>query len=115
MCTVGKRIKVLREKQGFSQVDFSNAIGVSKQLLYKYENDIITNIPSDKIELAAKKLDVPPAVLMGWEKGEDLDIALSDLEHDIVTAFRSADELSKQMVLRILNINTEESSERNLA
>lgn len=31
-----------------SQVEFADKINVSKQTLYKYENDIITNIPSDK-------------------------------------------------------------------
>lgn len=65
--TVGKRIKELRESLGVSQVDFADKIGVSKQTLYKYENDVITNIPSDKIELAAKLLNVSPGYLMGWE------------------------------------------------
>jgi len=65
--TVGKRIKELRESLGVSQVDFADKIGVSKQTLYKYENDVVTNIPSDKIELAAKLLNVSPGYLMGWE------------------------------------------------
>ena len=43
-------------------------IGVSKQTLYKYENDIITNIPSDKIELLASVLDTTPAYIMEWEE-----------------------------------------------
>ena len=66
MSTVGQRIREYRQKAGKSQVELAKAIGVSKQTLYKYENDIITNIPSDKIELAAKVLDVSPAALMGW-------------------------------------------------
>ena len=44
--TVGERLKQLREKSGMSQVDFAAKLNVSKQNLYKYENDIITNIPS---------------------------------------------------------------------
>lgn len=67
MSTVGSRIKKLREQAGFSQVEFSEKLGVSKQTLYKYENDIITNIPSDKIEQAASILGVSPAELMGWD------------------------------------------------
>lgn len=66
MDTVGKRIKHHREAAGFSQVEFASKIGVSKQTLYKYENDIITNIPSDKIETAAAVLGMSPAALMGW-------------------------------------------------
>lgn len=64
--TIGERIKKVREKTGMSQVEFADKINVSKQTLYKYENDIITNIPSDKIEAAAKLGNVSPAYLMGW-------------------------------------------------
>lgn len=65
--TVGERIRDLREQLGISQVDFANKIKVSKQTLYKYENNIITNIPSDKIESAARIGNVSPAYLMGWD------------------------------------------------
>ena len=65
--TIGERIKELRNRMGMSQVEFADKINVSKQTLYKYENDIITNIPSDKIEAIAKLSNVSPAYLMGWE------------------------------------------------
>lgn len=65
--TIGERIKELRERLGMSQVDFATKINVSKQSLYKYENNIITNIPSDKIEAIAKIGNVSPSYLMGWE------------------------------------------------
>ena len=70
--TVGERLKQLREKSGMSQVDFAAKLNVSKQNLYKYENDIITNIPSDKIEDAAKLLHVSPAYIMGWTQCKTL-------------------------------------------
>lgn len=66
METVGNRMKKLRTALGMSQVDFAEKIGVTKQTLYKYENGLITNIPSDKIEAAAKVGNIPPAYLMGW-------------------------------------------------
>lgn len=65
--TVGERIKELRTKLGLSQVEFADKINVSKQTLYKYENNIITNIPSDKIEEAAKLGNISPSYLMGWD------------------------------------------------
>ena len=68
METVGKRIKSIRGKLNMSQVDFADKINVSKQTLYKYENDIITNIPSDKIESVAKIGHVSPSYLMGWDE-----------------------------------------------
>lgn len=67
MASVGQRIKELRTQLGLSQVEFANKIGVTKQTLYKYENDRITNIPSDKIEASAAVCGVSPAVLMGWD------------------------------------------------
>ena len=70
--TVGERIKILREQLGMSQIDFATKLNVSKQNLYKYENNIITNIPSDKIEAAAKLCNVSPAYLMGWEDEEKI-------------------------------------------
>lgn len=72
--TVGERIKEIREKIGMSQVDFAAKINVSKQTLYKYENNLITNIPSDKIEAAADLGHVSPAYLMGWETKDGLTL-----------------------------------------
>ncbi len=68
--TIGERIKKKRIESGFSQVDFANKIDVSKQTLYKYENNIITNIPSDKIEAISKVLNLSPMYIMGWEEPE---------------------------------------------
>lgn len=65
--TKGERIKYLREKIGLSQVSLADKIDVSKQTLYKYENDIITNIPSDKVEAIAEATGSSPAFIMGWD------------------------------------------------
>lgn len=62
----GAIIKKLRESCGYSQTEFAKLLHVSKQSLYKYENDIITNIPSDKIELAASLCNTVPGYIMGW-------------------------------------------------
>ena len=48
---IGDRIKNKRLNLDINQNDLAEKIGVSKQTLYKYENSIVTNIPSDKIEL----------------------------------------------------------------
>lgn len=64
--TVGERIKKIRQQNAISQTDLANACKISKQTLYKYENNIITNIPSDKIELIADYFSISPAYIMGW-------------------------------------------------
>lgn len=67
--TKGQRIKSKREEMGISQSGLAEAIGVSKQTLYKYENDIVSNIPSDKVEALATSLDTTPQYIMGWKEG----------------------------------------------
>ena len=66
--TIGDRIKHLRESRKLTQTELADHIGTTKQNIYKYETGIITNIPSDKIELIAQVFHVSPAYLMGWEE-----------------------------------------------
>lgn len=68
----GERIKSLRESKGITQTELAKMIGTTKQNVYKYENGIITNIPSDKIELMAKIFDVSPAYIMCWDNNIDI-------------------------------------------
>lgn len=63
---IGDRIREKRCELNFSQTELANKIGTTKQNIYKYENGIITNIPSDKIEQLAIALQTTPAYLMGW-------------------------------------------------
>ena len=64
--TVGDRIKLTRTQKGLTQDQLAECAGVSKQAIYKYENNIVTNIPGEKLEAIAKRLGVSPAYLMGW-------------------------------------------------
>lgn len=91
--TVGERIKHIRSRLGMSQVAFADKIDVSKQTLYKYENNIITNIPSDKIEKVAEIGGVSPAYLMGWDD-ETIEIKYNTLSsYDSENLNRFADYL----------------------
>ena len=65
--TIGKRIREARKKAGLSQEALARAINSTKQAVYKYECDIVTNIPMDKIEIMSNVLSVTPSYLMGWE------------------------------------------------
>ncbi|MCD7992172.1 MAG: helix-turn-helix domain-containing protein [Clostridia bacterium] len=99
--TVGERIKNLRERLGISQVDFADRINVSKQTLYKYENNIITNIPSDKIEAVAKIGKVSPAYLMGWEEVKP-DIAIVSPDNKILCIVEYMSPPKKERALRLM-------------
>lgn len=67
--TIGKRIREARINAGLSQEALAKSINSTKQAIYKYESDIVTNIPLDKLELIANALAVTPTFLMGWENG----------------------------------------------
>ena len=107
--TKGERIKYLRERTGKTLTAFADAIGVSKQTLYKYECDIITNVPSDKIEAIADISGVSPAFVMGWEpeyhisdfkplkKSDEKDI-------ELLAAYHSSSEETQAIICRILGI-----------
>ncbi len=67
MKTIGERIKELRTQKGKTLDEVANYAKTTRQTIYKYENNIITNIPSDKIEAIAKLFHVSPSYLMGWD------------------------------------------------
>lgn len=81
--TVGDRIRKKRELLRISQTELAEKVKISKQTLYKYEKNIITNIPSNKIEEIAKVLCVSESYLMGWE--DNLNKENSDLIPDILS------------------------------
>lgn len=80
--TIGERIKSQRKSIGISQTELAKRVNISKQTLYKYETNIIVNIPSDKIEEIAKVLRVSPSYLMGWnDKPNITDVLANNLFH----------------------------------
>ena len=118
----GRRIKELRESKGISQVDLAIRIGESKQTLYKYENNIITNVPSDKVELIADVLGCSPAYLMGWidtplmddrskeiqeyyAKGDELSLE----ETEIIERYRISSDDTKNAICSILGIKRQDT------
>ncbi|MDD7602217.1 MAG: helix-turn-helix transcriptional regulator [Firmicutes bacterium] len=66
----GQKIKELREKNKMTQEQLATKLGTSKQTIFKYENGIVTNIPSDKVEMMAKIFHVSPAYIMDWDDPE---------------------------------------------
>ena len=65
--TKGERIKELRIKANLTQEALAKYLNTTKQNIYKYENNIITNIPSNNIEDMARILKTTPEYIMGWD------------------------------------------------
>ena len=86
--TKGERIKQLREAKGYTQEELAKLLNTTKQTISKYEKEIVTNIPSDRIENMAKILDTTPEYILGWEKVQKNN----DIIADIVIRMRKDDD-----------------------
>ena len=64
----GDRIRMLRERKGLTQEELGRLLNTTRQTISKYEKEIVTNIPSDRIEAIARLLDSTPEYLLGWEQ-----------------------------------------------
>ena len=69
--SIGKNIRQLREARQMSLEDVARMCGTTRQTIYKYENEIVTNIPYDKILLLAKALNTTPADLFDWQSNQE--------------------------------------------
>lgn len=94
--TKGTIIKSLRKAKQLTQTELADLIKTTKQNIYKYENDIITNIPSDKIQAMADVFGVSPAYIMGWkdEKNAPTEVGESELFNYLKQTY-STDELKE--------------------
>lgn len=68
--TIGNRIKIARERKDMTLDEVARLCNTTKQTIFKYENEIVTNIPYDKIVLLSNALDVSPSYLFGWDEKE---------------------------------------------
>lgn len=85
--TIGDRIKKLRKDRDMTQEELAKCIDSKKQTIYKYENNIVTNIPSDKIEKIAEVLGTTPSYLMGWDDLKNI-LSHSKQEMNFINALK---------------------------
>lgn len=101
--SIGMRIKSAREQRNMTLDEVAKRCNTTKQTIYKYENEIVTNIPYDKIVLLSKALDVSPSYLFGWEeKVSHSDFTITEGESMLLELFRRVPEDQKEMVLQMI-------------
>ncbi len=66
--TKGERIRARRRELGLTLEAVASATATSKQTIQRYENGVIENIPTPRLEAIARVLGTTPASLMGWEE-----------------------------------------------
>ena len=102
--SVGLRIKIAREQRNMTLDEVAKRCETTKQTIYKYENDIVTNIPYDKIVLLSKALDVTPSYLFGWDEKESSpsEPQLTEGETLLLELFRRVPEDQQKLVLQMI-------------
>ena len=97
--TIGKRLKIAREKREMTLDEVAILCKTTKQTIYKYENEIVTNIPYDKIVLLTKALDVSPSYLFGWEEVSPSEPELTEGEMEFIQLLRQIPKEQQKIIL----------------
>lgn len=100
----GERLKQLRLQHKFTLDEIGKKINVARQTYFKYENDIITNIPTDKIEALAKIYNVSEAYIMGWELPQENNAFLTAAEQCHIEKYRQLNADGKAEVDGIIDL-----------
>ena len=101
-----------------TQEELATRLHTTKQTISKYEKDIVTNIPSDRIEAIATVLNSTPEYILGW-KNEKIIISdeikkKTDCASDIVIRMASDNDFY-ELVKILYELDTQKlSSIRNL-
>lgn len=114
---VGDRIKARRKQLGMSAETLAAHIGKSAATIYRYENGDISNVSSEILLPIADALQTSPGYLMGWDEianslgsdsptaqklhaiGSELSDSLSNCESELLSIFRSLNDLGQQTLL----------------
>ena len=107
--TKGERIKLLREKANMTQEELAKLLNTTKQTIYKYEQSIVTNIPSDRVERIAEVLNTTPAYIMGWESDKPETSKKIDATTDVLIRMET-DKLYSELVLTLYKMDNDKLS-----
>lgn len=99
--TIGQRIRSARERKNMTLDEVATCCKTTKQTIFKYENEIVTNVPYDKIYLLCKALDVSPSYLFGWDETEDSpdELSLTEGEKAFIKLLRRLPSEERAVVL----------------
>ena len=102
--SIGTKIRELREARGMSLEDVAKLCGTTRQAIYKYENEIVTNIPYDRIILLAKALNATPSQLFDWkeDKKSSPHDPITEGEKVMLELFRQIPENQQPVVLAMI-------------
>jgi transcriptional regulator with XRE-family HTH domain len=96
---IGKRLKELRIRHGYSQEEIGEALGgINKQTVFKYETGVIVNIPYSKMETLADLYKTTPIHILGWDK------KYLSVDEQLAAMFNQMNDNDKIDVLKYCNL-----------
>lgn len=99
-----ERIKNRRLALELSYQDLSDATGISKSTLQRYETGFIKKVPINQMEVLAKALHVTPAYLMGWEESSPTPHSLTQQEETHIKKYRQLDADGKEEIDDLIDV-----------
>lgn len=94
--TMGERIKQLREKNGMTQEELGEYLGVQKSAIRKYEKGSVENIKRTSIKKMADLFKVSPAYLMCFdEQNKEVVPALTEDQHNALELYSQLDPIDR--------------------
>lgn len=99
-----ERIKERRLELEMSYQDLSDATGISKSTLQRYETGYIKKVPINQIEILAKALHTTPSYLMGWEEPASPSLSLTQQEETHIKKYRQLDADGKEEIDDLIDV-----------
>ena len=102
------QIRFFRKKRGLTQSQLAEAIGETRQTVYKYETGIVRSVPAHKLEKIAAVLSCTPAELAGWTAqansttSEELSPYLTEDDVRLLEAWHQATDKERRIISTIL-------------
>ena len=103
--SIGERLRRRRSELGMTLEEVAVLVGVTRATVQKYENGIIGNIPSDKIERLSAALRTTPAALMGWTEAAEAESAPAERENRpsrVARLYELANDHERQIIDTVL-------------
>ena len=96
--TIGELIKERRMEMNMTQMELADTVGTTTATISRWESGDIRQMKRDMIEATASALRIDPVLFF-----RNNDVIFPD-ERKVLNAYRAADDLTKAMVRRTLNI-----------
>ena len=106
---MNNRVQQLRKSRKMTQEELAKLLKTTKQTIYKYEQSIVTNIPSDRVERIAEVLNSTPAYIMGWESDKPETSKKIDAATDVLIRMET-DKQYSELVLTLYKMDNDRLS-----